>query len=498
MDDYWTSTLTGPLPARPALQGDLEVDVAVVGAGIVGLTAARLLAEAGKRVALLEARRVGRQATGKSTAKITSQHGLLYRKLISDFGEEAARTYGAANEAAIRHIAGWVAELAIDCGFERKVAYVYGRAEDELEELKAEADAAAGLGLPASFTREVPLPFPVAGALRFDTQAQFNPARYLVGLAAALPAGASLYEGTRVVQVEDGEPCVLNTDGGATVAARDVVVATQLPTIPEGKFFARAFPIAHPMAAARIDPARAPDGMFISSGQPSHSFRVDRSGGDARLVAVGGTYKPGHTDEGVELAAELERFLKDAFGVTAVEHRWTNEDFVSMDGVPFVGRASGSSDHLYVATGFNAWGITNGTAAGILLCDLITGRENPWAGLYDAQRVKAASGGPTFLKENLSAAAHLAKGRLFGGRPQEVELAPGEAGIVEIDGAQLAISKEDDGTLHTVSAICTHLGCVVGWNPIDRTWDCPCHGSRFLADGSVLSGPATQPLERKG
>src|SRR5690606_2174554 len=167
-------------------------------------------------------------------------------------------------------------------------------------------------------------------------------------------------------------------------------------------------------------------------------------------------------------------------------------------GVPFVGRASGSSDHLYVATGFNAWGITNGTAAGILLCDLITGRENPWAGLYDAQRIKAASGGPTFLKENLSAAAHLAKGRLFPGRPQEVELAPGEAGIVEIDGAQLAISKEDDGTLHTVSAICTHLGCVVGWNPVDRTWDCPCHGSRFLADGSVLSGPATQPLERKG
>lgn len=493
MQGYWCSSAV-EAASYPPLAEDLEVEVAVLGAGIVGLTTAELLSRAGRSVAVLEARRVGRQVTGNSTAKVTSQHGLIYRQLVDEFGEAAARTYGAANQAAIGRIAEFVSELAIDCRFERKPAFVYSRSGEALSTLEAEAEAAAGLGLPASFLREPPLPFPAVGAVRFDDQAQFDPCRYLLGLAASVAVRGRLFEETRAVSVEEGEPCLVHTEQGRTVKAQQVVVATHLPTIPEGKFFAKAYPFAHPMAAAPVEEARAPDGMFISAEEPRHSFRVDRRDGRTWLVAAGGTFKTGHPEEAAALAEDLERFLKDAFGVGEIGHRWTNEDFGSMDGLPLIGAAAEGHERLLVATGFNAWGITNGTVAGMILSDRLLGRVNPWAGLFDATRPKARHGGRSFLKENVEVAKHFAEGRLLKRRPHDVELSAGEAAVIEGHGGQLALYRDDGGQLHSLSAVCSHLGCIVGWNPVDRTWDCPCHGSRFLPDGSVLNGPAVSPL----
>lgn len=493
MQGYWTSTAAGSA-TYPALTENLEVEVAILGAGIVGLTAAELLARAGKRVAVLEARRVGRQVTGNSTAKVTSQHGLVYRQLADAFGEEAARSYGAANQAAVERIAELVAELGIDCRFERKPAFVYSRSEEALSTLEDEAGTAARLGLPASFVAEPPLPFPTVGAVRFDGQAQFDPCGYLLGLAASVAARGRLFEETRATSVEEGSPCVVHTEQGATVTAGHVIVATHLPTIPEGKLFAKAYPFAHPMAAAPVDPARAPEGMFISSDEPRHSFRVDRRDGETWLVATGGTFKPGHAEEAAAMAEDLERFVSETFGIAEIPYRWTNEDFVSMDGLPLIGPPAEGHERLLVATGFNAWGITNGTVAGMILSDRLLGRVNPWAGLFDATRPKAKRGVGSFLKENVEVAKHFAEGRLVKRRPHDVELAAGEAAVIEGHEGQLALFRDDGGRLHSVSAVCSHLGCVVGWNPVDRTWDCPCHGSRFLPDGSVLNGPAVSPL----
>lgn len=493
MGQYWASTVLEQ--ARyPRLAGELEVDVAVIGAGIVGLTTALLLTQAGKSVAILEARRIGQGATAKSTAKVTSQHGLVYRKLIGDFGADGAMAYATANEAAIRRIEALVRDGAIDCSFETRPAYVYSCSPDEIADLRAEVEAAVGLGLPASFVTEAPLPFPIAGAMRFDRQAQFNPARYLQGLAAALGPTSRIFEDTRVVDIENGDVCTAHTDGGAAVTARAVIVATHMPTVMQSLLFAKAFPLSHPMAAARIDPSRAPSGMFISTGRPSHSFRVDSSGGASVLVAAGGAYTPGETEDEREAARDLDRFLAVNFGVEQVEHRWTNEDFMSIDGMPFVGRVG--AGHLYGATGFSAWGITNGTVAGMLLSDLVLGLSNPWAELFDPRRVKAAAGGPAFVKETLKVVGHFVGDRLLKRRPHAIDLAPGEAAIVELEGKQLAVYRQENGTLQAVSAICTHLGCVVGWNATDRSWDCPCHGSRFAIDGTVISGPATAPLDR--
>ncbi|HEX5796083.1 MAG TPA: FAD-dependent oxidoreductase, partial [Geminicoccaceae bacterium] len=287
-ESFWAASVADDPTRYPALQGVLEVDVAIVGAGIVGLTAALLLQRAGRRVAVLEARQVGRQVTGRSTAKITSQHGLIYHTLETSFGAAGARAYGAANQAGLEQILRLAEELGIACDLERAPAYVYARSGEHLARLEQEAEAAQRLGLPARFTRECPLPFAVAGAVRFDDQAQFNPCTYLLGLAAAVQSsGGAVCEGSRVEAVEHGEPCRVRAAQGV-VTARDVIDATHMPLVSQGKFFAKAYPYAHAMVAARIDPARAPAGMFISADQPTRSVRTARRGERTWLVAVGG------------------------------------------------------------------------------------------------------------------------------------------------------------------------------------------------------------------
>jgi glycine/D-amino acid oxidase-like deaminating enzyme len=327
---YWAAT--APATDFPPLAGDIDVDVAIVGGGIVGITAARLLKEAGLRAAVIEGRKVGRQVTGKSTAKITSQHELIYHRLTEKFGEDGARTYAEANQAAIGRITDLARRHGIDCDLEPKAAYVYARAEQHLPAIEREVEAARRVGLPASFVRDPGLPYPVAGAVRFDDQAQFHPCKYVAGLARTIPGdGCHVFEDTRALDVEPGR--VLTARG--VVEARHVIVAAHLPLGKAGFFFAEPYPHSHCMVAAPIDPAKAPEGMFISVDQPTRSIRTHRGeDGRLRVVAVGSGYKPGHTDEERKGFEDLECFLRDELGVQTIEYRWTNMDYGSMDGVP--------------------------------------------------------------------------------------------------------------------------------------------------------------------
>ena len=496
-ESYWIATVGGAVPDYPSLDGDLAVDVAILGGGIVGLTAAELLARAGKRVALLEARKLGQQVTGRSTAKVTSQHGMIYQRLQKDFGEEAARLYGTANQAGLEQIARLVRDREIDCDFERQAAYVYTRSEAQLAEIEREAEIAKRLGLPAAFVREVGLPFPIAGAMRFDDQAQINPFKYSLGLAKAVAgAGGLVFEGTRARSIEHGEPCRVTTEQGI-VTARDVIDATHMPLGKEGMFFTKAYPFAHTVVAARIDPAKAPLGMFLGTGTPGHSVRTARWNGETYLIAAGGAYKPGHPDQEIEMFDDLQRFVREEFAARTIDYYWTNQDYESMDGMPFIGRASSSAEHLYVATGFNAWGITAGMAAAMILSDLILDRPNPWAEVFDATRIKPLTSAPSFIRENVSAGVQLVGGYVAT-RPGTIgDLAPGEGAVLDVDGERVAVFKDEQSGVHALSAVCTHLYCTVGWNPAECSWDCPCHGSRFALDGSVIHGPATSALERK-
>jgi glycine/D-amino acid oxidase-like deaminating enzyme/nitrite reductase/ring-hydroxylating ferredoxin subunit len=487
---YWNATATGS--GFAPLTGDLEVDVAIIGGGIVGVTTARLLKDRGLRVALVEARRIGEEVTGKSTAKITSQHNITYTTLKQKFDEEGARLYAEANETGVRTIAELAARHGIDCNLERKPAFTYTLDEKYVSEIEEEAELARHLGLPASLTRDTGLPFDVLTAMRWDDQAQFHPVKYVTGLAATLPGdGCHVFEGSRVNDWDSGR---IAAEAG-TVRARFVVMATHLPLGQTGFFYAENYPHMHAVIMGRADPARVPDGMYITAESPHHSSRGHRDDeGQSWMLFTGPTFTHGHVDEEREAFAEIEHFASEQFGVTP-EYRWTNEDYKPMDHAPFVGWSSSERDGCLVATGFNAWGISNGTAAAILLTDLITGRDNPWLRIYDATRVKPIAGGKEFVKGNAEVATHLVGGYLSGKPKSFDQLGPGEAAILKIDGENVAGYRDEAGRLHAVSAVCTHMGCIVGWNETDRTWDCPCHGSRFALGGDVIHGPAVSPLK---
>ena len=488
---YWNET--AEVPSFPRLAGDMDVDVAIIGGGIVGISAARLLKDDGLRVAVIEARRVGQQVTGKSTAKMSSQHGIHYQTIVQKFGEDRARLYAEAQETGIRRISELAARYGIDADIEPMPAYVYTQDESYVSQIEKEVEVAQRLGLPAHLVRgEIGLPFEVLAAMRWDNQAQFHPVKYVAGLAATIPGdGSHVFEGSRAV---DYEPTRVVTDAG-TVTARHVVMATHLPLGQVGMYYSMAYPHAEGVIAAPI--GRVPQGMYKNAEKPGRSIRTHRHNGQTWGIAAGTHFKPGHPDEEQESMRSIEGWLREHFDAGEVQYRWVNEDYDSMDGSPFIGWSSSLGDGYLVATGFSAWGISNGTAAAIIIADLVAGRDNAWLPVFDATRVKPIAGAKEFAKENLDVASHLVSGYLSRKPKSYDELEPGHAAIMKIDGENVAAFKDEQGQVHAVSAVCTHMGCLVGWNATDRTWDCPCHGSRFELSGEVIHGPATQPLGSK-
>jgi glycine/D-amino acid oxidase-like deaminating enzyme/nitrite reductase/ring-hydroxylating ferredoxin subunit len=471
--------------------------VAVVGGGIAGITTAFLLKRAGKSVALLDAKRILHGATGYTTAKVTAAHALSYAAIAQKFGEEGARTYAAANQGALELIAQLVAEEGIDCEWERKTNYVYAESADERAQIAEEVEAARRAGLAAQLVEETPLPYPVECAFRLDEQAQFHPRKYLLPLAQAVDGdGSAVLELTRVVGVEGDGPLRVTTDGG-TVTARDVVLATHLPILDRGFFYAKAHPQRSYALACRIAPEQDPDGMYINVSPPTRSVRTARDETGPLLLLGGEGHKPGADPNTGARYRALEDFGRRHWSAEAFPYRWSTQDYASLDGVPYVGRLTRGSEHVYVATGFKKWGMTNGTAAAIILADLVLGRPNPWAELFDSKRVKPAASAVSFVKENASVAKHFFGDRLNRGDANLDQIGPGEGALVQLDGRKTAAYRDDEGRIHALSPACTHMGCHVSWNAAEASWDCPCHGSRFSGEGRVIQGPATRDLEQR-
>lgn len=471
---------TAPETDYPALRGRHRVEVAVVGGGIVGLSAALPLAQAGRSVAVIEARRIGHQVTGRSTAKITAQHGLIYDYLTRSLGKEQAACYADANLAGMRAMLGWIDHYGIDCALERKAAYAYiGPEREQLDALNRETEAAIDFGLPADFVDRAPLPFATGGAVRFTDQAQCNPVRYLVGLSGAVAgAGGAIHEGSRVVSVEQDGRWRVSTDEGE-VEADHVFLATNLPIAGPDDYSQRTQPRCHVAMAFRIDPEHAPDGMFIAAEAPVHSIRTGHDADGLLLVVLGPRFDTGQEGDVAARFRQLERWTRERFDVGQVAWHWTNEDYDTAARVPFVGTPPGATG-LSIATGFNAWGLTNGTAAGLLVAERLIDHEIHWAPVYAADRA-----GPDDFHKSGKTRSKVA---------QLDDIPPGGGGIVELGEETLAVRRDADGALHALSARCTHKGCTVTWNNAEGTWDCPCHGSMFAADGAVLHGPAVQPL----
>ncbi|HEX6417090.1 MAG TPA: FAD-dependent oxidoreductase [Acidimicrobiales bacterium] len=483
-------------PSWPPLDRDVDVDVAVVGGGITGLTTALLLQRDGARVALVEADRVGGGTTGHTTGKVTSQHALVYRGLVERRGERMARLYAEANQRAIDTVGALVEETGEDCRFVRAPAYVYSPGPDERGAIEAEYAAAARLGLPATLTTEVDLPFPVELALRFDDQAHVHAGRYAAALARTLSArGGLVFERTRATGVAEraGHADVRTRSGG--VRAEQVVLATLLPFVDLGGFFAKA-PASRAYGIAARLRSGGITGMHITAGSPTRSTRPWDDAGRTGLIVVGESHPTGHGEATPARWGELERWARERFDVESFEYRWSAQDHSTPDGMPYVGRSPRTSRTL-VATGFAKWGLTNGTAAASVIADLVAGRTNPWLEAFDATRIGDAQA----VKKLVGTNVHVAR-RFVGDRVRRLragraaDLAPGEAGFVRAGRRAVGAYRDAGGSLHAVAVTCTHLGCTLQWNAAETSWDCPCHGSRFSHDGAVLDGPAVAPLEQ--
>jgi glycine/D-amino acid oxidase-like deaminating enzyme len=481
---------TTPATEYPTLVEDAGADVVVIGAGMVGICTAWELARRGRSVMLVEATRIASGTTGHTTAKLTAQHTLIYDRIRASLGAATGRTHARAQLDAIEWVVGTADNLGIDCDIERRAALTYATDPDDVDQIRAEVDAARDAGLPATFVTETGLPFPVSGAIRVEEQVQFHPRRFLLGLAEDfVRSGGRIVEQTRVVGLADGGGGV-QTAGGQTIAAAEVVVATQWPIIDRLKVFTRMTPKREFVVAAPLPVEQDPAGMYITPAGGTRSVRTAPYGDGQRLLIVTGEHmRPGTGDAAAHLQ-QLTEWIRTQFGVEKIAYQWAAQDHNTTDGLPYIGRLD---DHLWVATGFGGWGMTNGAAAGQLLSSLMDGDHPQWADVVDPARLHPLAEAVELTKAGIAVADHVVADRVrtFG---SVADIAPGAGAVVRVGGKPCAVFRDSDGTVSAVSATCTHLGCVVGFNDAERSWDCPCHGSRFALDGSVLQGPAVSPL----
>lgn len=475
----WTATARPT--DYPGLEGSIHAETVVVGAGIVGLTTALRLCEEGREVVVLEGLRVGGQVTGRSTAKMTTQHALIYRHLIDTLGLDLAQAYADANRAGVEQIRDWARAYAIACDLEEKPAYAYTQSPTQRGDIEAEAEAARRLGLEADVLDRAPLSFDTAGALVFPNQAQFNPAMYLTGLAEAVIArGGRVFEQSRVRQIGEASRWRAVTDNG-TVHVEHVVVATNMTVKSPVGMANRTQPRSHVAMAFRVEDPLAVEGMFIGIDDPTRSLRTGRDAEGPLLVTLGPKFNTGQDGDVARRFVELENWAKANLPVGEAAWRWCNEDYDTPDRVAYAGEPDPEkSPGFHIATGFNAWGISNGTAVGMMIAARILGRSSPWRQLYDPARPY-----PEDFHKNGDSQSIVKSVK---------DIPPGEGGVIVRGEEKVAAWRDEGGTLHAVSAACTHKGCTVTWNNADRTWDCPCHGSIFAADGSVIHGPARKPL----
>jgi len=501
MPDYktplWTPSETPP--ARAPLPNDLTVDVAVVGAGITGVTAAYLLKRAGLRVAVLESRRLGSGETKRSTAHLTGVLDLRFRKLRSRFGRDGARLAIEGHAAAIDHIESMTRDQGIACEFSRVSAYLVAETPGEVDELDDEAAVARELGLSPALVESVPVPLRVRRALELQRQAQFNPRLYLDALAAQVDGdGSAIFETTHVMDIEDGQPCRVVTDKGV-VKAGAVIEASGVPVSSQVLMHLKLAAYRTYAVAARLQ-APAPSGLVWDMKDPYHYVRGQVVNGVPYLIIGGEDHKVGENDDTTEPYARLEAYAAERLGVTVAptDYRWSGQIIEPADGLPYVGR-SPASQHLYVASGYSGNGITGGTWAAMVLADQVRGIDNRWSKLLDAARVKPLASAGAIVSENVDFPKHLVADHVvpLGHRGQLEQLARGEGAVLSIQGVKLAVYRNGEGELSAVSPVCTHLGCFVHWNTAEKSWDCPCHGSRFDAHGRVLNGPALDPLQRR-
>ena len=484
-----------PQTSYPQLSGDLNVDVAIIGGGITGLTAAYLLSKSGKSVAVVEARKIGEGATGFSTGNLYATiGGEGLHNVGSKFDANKMKEVVESRTAAIDLIEQIIINEGIECSFERVPWTLFSVDGKNASFVIKEKEAAEEAGL--KVFSGIPYPMPVSEGFSLQNQAQFNPLKYVTGLAATIQsAGCQIFENTRATDIKEGETCVVETTAG-NLSASQVIMATHTP---KGIYFVHTLMETYREYAVGVTlNGEYPNaGVYWEMQSSEHySVRTSDSPKGKILMALGQMHKVGLKEDNTDSFDKLEAFLRERFDVANVEYRWSAQQFKPADGIPYIGK-SFADNKTYIATGFAADGLTYGTLAAMIISDQIQGVENPWSKTYDASRITPLASASKFAKENVTVAYELAKDWLFKEDAKELsEVQPNEGKVIKLNGTKCAVHRDESGGLHAVSAVCPHMGCIVHWNAAEKSWDCPCHGSRFAIHGEVLEGPAYNPLKK--
>ena len=487
----------------PELEKDLETQVCIIGAGILGISTAYYLTQKGYNVTILERYKIANRVTGHTTAKITSQHGLIYHYLLNQYGKEFARKYYLANQKSIQEIEKIITQNQIDCDFERQNSCVYTTNQSEIEKIEEELQALKELDIEASKTEKTSLPFEIVSGIEFKNQAQFNPIKYIDGLVKQIiDSKGKIFENTICYDVKrDGDSYICYTENN-TVKAKYVVLASHYPFINfPGVYFAKMYQSSS--YVIEIDTkSELFDGMYINIQSPIYSFRTAKDGNKKILLLGGGDHKTGENICYKDSYGLLEEKAKQWYPNCEIKYRWSTRDCITLDKIPYIGEFSNTLPNMYVGTGFNKWGMTSSNVAARIITDKIAGKENEYSEVFEATRLN-----PIVNKDEVKNIVSQTVKSLVVERIEKSEKVINdeislddikqESGqIVELNGEKVGVYKDIEGKIFGVKPVCTHLGCILNWNDADKTWDCPCHGSRFDYTGKNLYNPALKDLEK--
>ncbi|MBS4956242.1 MAG: FAD-dependent oxidoreductase [Clostridium sp.] len=463
---------------REELKGDIKTDVLIVGAGITGILIGYFLKKSGRDVVLIDKAEIASGNTKNTTAKITSQHDLIYNTLIKEFGEEKAKQYADANELAIRKYKQIIEERKIDCDFKEVPAYIYSL--NEVDKIIKEVEAAKKLGIDAEFIEKIDIPLNVKGAIKFNNQAQFNPLRFLKDISNDLV----IYENTRAIKIEKN---LVTTDKGS-IEANHIVIATHYPIMnAPGYYFMKMHQERSYVIA--LENAEGIEGMYIDYEKKGYSFRSYKG-----LLLLGGISQRTGENENGGSYDELRKFAKEIYPNSKEKYHWSAQDCITIDGIPYIGRYSNSTPNIYVATGFNKWGMTSAMVSAMIISDFILGNENKFSEIFSPKRFDLSLSINNIANDLVETAKNFIAQKISIPSSEIEHIKNGHAGIVEYNGQKVGVYKDKQGKEFIVSTKCAHLGCELHWNADELTWDCPCHGSRFDYRGKLIDSPAVNNI----
>jgi glycine/D-amino acid oxidase-like deaminating enzyme/nitrite reductase/ring-hydroxylating ferredoxin subunit len=475
---------------------NMVFDVVIVGGGITGITTGLLLQRAGKSVMIAEAHNLGFGTTGGTTAHLNTIMDNTYDKLIKNFNKEKASSVAKAVKESLELFKKNIAELKIDCGYKEEPAYIYAQEESQVKDLDSIFEATNECGVEVSISNTIPVKVPFEKALEFPGNARLHPIRYIYALAKAFEeAGGIIAQDCRITNVEENDLLDITSSRGP-IRANQLIYATHIPPGVNLLHFRCAPYRSYAMAIKLKDEKDYPKGLAYDMYDPYHYYRSQEIDGEKYMIVGGEDHKTAHEDNTEARFTCLESYVRGYYDIDKVAFRWSSQYFEPNDGIPYIGQLPGHGSNMFVATGYGGNGITYSGVAALTLTDLIVTGKSEYEDLFRPSRIKPVAGFANFVKESADVVQQFIGGMFSREKLNELsELPPGEGRIVKYEGKSLALYKDDNGMLHAVNPACTHIKCTIGWNSVEKSWDCPCHGSRFSVDGEVLTGPARKDLE---